>query len=181
MDKHSILMEIIGSTPDVVVWPDAKAKIAEHLIKNGVMLSAEAEELKADNQRLREMWAKAVSETSKANASQWHWIPASTPPEKDGEYLVCGPTLKPCVKDFCVKPRFTAQENVWYEYNSLVMCCCSINNSVTHWTHIPEGLSRDEFVEFWHQNETGKSLRNFLGMTPTQYEEWLKRGEVSEQ
>lgn len=32
----------------------------------------------------------------------------------------------------------------------------------------------DEYVTYWHNNETGISLREFLGMTKYEYEEWLK-------
>ena len=39
--------------------------LADHLIANGVTFSTEIEELKADNERLRNMWAKAVSDLSK--------------------------------------------------------------------------------------------------------------------
>lgn len=44
--------------------------LADHLIANGVVVSEEITELKADNERLLEMWAKAVSELSKAKAEQ---------------------------------------------------------------------------------------------------------------
>ena len=112
---------------------------------------------------------------------QDNWISAKHPPQKDGKYLVCGPTLPSVVKNFAANPRFFAEENVWYEYNRTTRTYHSINNSVTHWMPIPEKASLDDFVEFWTQNETGKSLREFLGMTREAYEEWLKRGEVSEQ
>lgn len=42
--------------------------LIDHLIANGVTLSTEVEELEADNERLRNMWAKAVSDASKAQA-----------------------------------------------------------------------------------------------------------------
>lgn len=41
---------------------------ADHLLANGVVVSEEIAELKADNERLREMWAKTVVELSKAKA-----------------------------------------------------------------------------------------------------------------
>ena len=48
----------------------------DHLIANGVVFLEEIEELKADNERLRDMWAKAVSELSRAKAErpQGEWV-----------------------------------------------------------------------------------------------------------
>lgn len=36
----------------------------------------------------------------------------------------------------------------------------------------------DDYVDFWHENDTGNTLREFLGMSPFEYAEWLKRGDV---
>lgn len=36
----------------------------------------------------------------------------------------------------------------------------------------------DVFVEYWHTHETGNTLRDFLGMSQFEYEEWLKFGDV---
>ena len=70
------------------------------------------------------------------------WIPVSEPPKENGQYLVCGPTLDTCVKDFCLDYKNGLAKNVWYEYNSLIMDCHSINNSVSHWMPLPK---RKEF------------------------------------
>lgn len=32
----------------------------------------------------------------------------------------------------------------------------------------------DELVEYWHTHDTGVELREFLGMTPSEYEHWVK-------
>lgn len=32
----------------------------------------------------------------------------------------------------------------------------------------------DEYVEYWHQNDTGNSLQEFLGMTKAEYVQWIK-------
>lgn len=32
----------------------------------------------------------------------------------------------------------------------------------------------DNFIDFWHENETGKTLREFLGLTVYEYQEWGK-------
>lgn len=32
----------------------------------------------------------------------------------------------------------------------------------------------DQYVEYWHTHDTKNSLREFLGMTEYEYEEWLK-------
>lgn len=36
----------------------------------------------------------------------------------------------------------------------------------------------DDYVDFWHENDTGNTLREFLGMSPFEYAEWLKLGDV---
>lgn len=36
----------------------------------------------------------------------------------------------------------------------------------------------DDYVDFWHENDTGNTFREFLGMSPFEYAEWLKRGDV---
>lgn len=59
------------------------------------------------------------------------WIPVSEPPKEDGAYLVCGPTLNTCVKDFTI-------DEGWIEFNSLMNHYCNINNSVSHWMTLPE-------------------------------------------
>lgn len=32
----------------------------------------------------------------------------------------------------------------------------------------------DELVDYWHTHDTGVTLREFLGMTPSEYENWAK-------
>lgn len=32
----------------------------------------------------------------------------------------------------------------------------------------------DYYIDFWHENETGKTLREFLGLTVYEYQEWGK-------
>lgn len=36
----------------------------------------------------------------------------------------------------------------------------------------------DAYVEYWHTHETGNTLREFLGMSQFEYEEWLKFGDI---
>lgn len=36
----------------------------------------------------------------------------------------------------------------------------------------------DDYVYFWHENDTGNTLREFLGMSPFEYAEWVKLGNV---
>lgn len=36
----------------------------------------------------------------------------------------------------------------------------------------------DDYVEYWHTHETGSSLREFLGMSEYEYEEWLKNDDT---
>lgn len=36
----------------------------------------------------------------------------------------------------------------------------------------------DDYIDYWHDNETGNTLREFLGMTPYEYEEWLKHDDT---
>ena len=35
----------------------------------------------------------------------------------------------------------------------------------------------DEYIEYWHTHETQNSLREFLGMSVCEYEEWVKLGD----
>ena len=30
----------------------------------------------------------------------------------------------------------------------------------------------DDYIDYWHENETGETLREFLGLTPYEYEAW---------
>lgn len=34
----------------------------------------------------------------------------------------------------------------------------------------------DKKVEYWHNNETGQTLQEFLDLSDKEYEEWLKKG-----
>lgn len=34
----------------------------------------------------------------------------------------------------------------------------------------------DDCVEYWHKNETGQSLQEFLGLSDSEYEAWLQKG-----
>jgi len=64
---------------------------ATDLIANGVATSDDIRELKADNERLRDMWAKAVSELSKEKARgvmAQTWISADNPPAEDQRVIV---------------------------------------------------------------------------------------------
>lgn len=36
----------------------------------------------------------------------------------------------------------------------------------------------DDYIEYWHTNETGVSLRIFLGLTEHEHEEWGKHGDA---
>lgn len=36
----------------------------------------------------------------------------------------------------------------------------------------------DDYVDFWHENETNDTLREFLGMSQFEYAEWLRLGDV---
>lgn len=36
----------------------------------------------------------------------------------------------------------------------------------------------DAYVEYWHTHDTANTLREFLGMTRYEYEEWIKHGDA---
>lgn len=93
--------------------------LADYLLANGVTVSEEVEELKADNLRLCEMWAKAVSDLSKAEASlikAKRWIPVTERlPYDEGERLLV------CYSDGWICDQYTP-----------------FDNGVTHWMPLPE-------------------------------------------
>ena len=63
----------------------------EQAYKNGYAKGYEdgIAEMETDNNRLRSMWAKAVSKASKADAQIPRWIPVTERlPDKDGTYIV---------------------------------------------------------------------------------------------
>jgi len=35
----------------------------------------------------------------------------------------------------------------------------------------------EDYIEYWHENESGLELNEFLGMTTYEYANWLKTGE----
>ncbi len=35
----------------------------------------------------------------------------------------------------------------------------------------------DEYIDYWHEHETGLTLREFLGLTPYEYQEWGKNSD----
>lgn len=77
--------------------------LADHLIANGVVVSEEIKELRADNERLREMWAKSISELSKAKAEK-RWIPVEERlPEAQGYYMVYHKNSKIAAERFYYK------------------------------------------------------------------------------
>lgn len=111
---------------------------------------AEVKELEADNQRLRDMWAKAVSDLSKIAADNHvggKWIPVTEMlPEKDGRYLVRKKVFNSFwyeVLGFARDGREVDEydfqqewENVWYQYDSEYGYFSL--DSVTHWMPLPE-------------------------------------------
>ena len=107
------------------------------------------EGLEADNERLRDMWAKAVSDASKADAQIPKWIPVTERlPDKDGKYLAFNKGIVAgsgyCrVLGFAKDARKIDQydfvedwQNVWYFYDSEYGYVTT--NSVTHWMPLPE-------------------------------------------
>ena len=36
----------------------------------------------------------------------------------------------------------------------------------------------DDYVEYWHNNDIGVSLQDFLGMTKTEYVQWIKNSDA---
>ena len=36
----------------------------------------------------------------------------------------------------------------------------------------------DRYVEYWHSHETGNSLKEFLGMSDSEYEQWAKNSDA---
>ncbi len=36
----------------------------------------------------------------------------------------------------------------------------------------------DKYIEYWHTNDTGNSLQEFLGMTDYEYEQWGKSSDI---
>jgi hypothetical protein len=105
--------------------------IIDHLIANGVTVQEEVEELKADNQRLCEMWAKAVSELSKAAVQEWIPVTARFP-AKDTEVL-------------CFKGRYIGTLMDVYTYvgnckweDTYGNRSCTEDEGITHWMPLPE-------------------------------------------
>lgn len=37
----------------------------------------------------------------------------------------------------------------------------------------------DDYIEYWHTHDTGNTLREFLGFTESEYEQWMKTGEIT--
>ena len=35
----------------------------------------------------------------------------------------------------------------------------------------------EDYIEYWHENDSDLELNEFLGMTPDEYAEWIKTGE----
>ena len=35
----------------------------------------------------------------------------------------------------------------------------------------------DDYIDYWHDNDTGVTLREFLGLTPYEYQEWGKNSD----
>lgn len=102
-------------------------ELADHLIANGVTTSAELEELKADNERLRNMWAKAVSDASKAEAENKasRWIPVTERlPEPFEVVLVYDHTGKSINWAYMTRHR---------EWVGVI-----VSHIVTHWMPLPE-------------------------------------------
>ena len=38
----------------------------------------------------------------------------------------------------------------------------------------------DDYIDYWHDNDTGVTLREFLGLTPYEYQEWGKNSDARE-
>ena len=38
----------------------------------------------------------------------------------------------------------------------------------------------DDYIDYWHDNDTGVTLREFLGLTPYEYQEWGKNSDFAE-
>ena len=87
------------------------------------------EGLEADNERLRDMWAKAVSDASKADAQIPKWIPVTERlPESEKCVLVYS-------KDGGVaEGKYNARFNEWVQFRWNVT---KLRN-VTHWMPLPE-------------------------------------------
>ena len=90
-------------------------------------------ELEADNERLRDMWAKAVSDGSKALSQIPRWIPVTKRKPKVGEFVLFmyaknnhNPTLY--AKNTMAVGR--------YEQRMFLVDGCQV--MVTHWMPLPE-------------------------------------------
>ena len=35
----------------------------------------------------------------------------------------------------------------------------------------------DDYIDYWHDNDTGVPLREFLGLSPYEYQEWAKNSD----
>lgn len=66
-DRLSRMIAELFVQPNICYWEVASLVIHAPTVD----IAAEIEELKADNQHLRKMWAKAVSDLSKATAEKW--------------------------------------------------------------------------------------------------------------
>lgn len=105
-------------------------RIADYLIANGVTISSEIEELKADNERLRNMWAEAVSKASKADAKITKWIPVTERlPENFISVLVHIPEMNPCP---------AVMEAYRFDDGWVTKMAAFDINCATHWMPLPE-------------------------------------------
>lgn len=147
---------------DFLIYHDAGEMVGDIYVSEGadylvsdivdmILQSQEkVKELEADNLRLRDMWAKAVSDLSKTavdNNVGRKWIPVTERlPEKDGRYQVSthgysnyGIRHACFAKDARKVDKFDFRcrwKNVWYGYDS-EWGHYEIGG-VTHWMPLPE-------------------------------------------
>ena len=140
MTDRERLVELFqhDNCPLFMVFGDKVDVLADYLIAHGVTVSDEIEELIADNNRLRDMWAKAVSDLSKATSNavifsknatvESKWIPVSErlPERFDGVLLWCDSN----------KYAFIGFKNGYGEW-----CVpgfeTGVNFRITHWMPLP--------------------------------------------
>ena len=108
------------------------------IITHGVTVSDEIEELRADNNRLRNMWAKAVSDLSKATANGvtvQEWYSADDYPKEDGTYLVQTNTGTITTARFYAFKSFPATKYLPACHRSPSW---QSNRNVVKWTFLPQ-------------------------------------------
>lgn len=129
MNDREKLIKLLGSTPDVVAWPHAKEKIADHLLANGVTFATDTND-----------GCKWISVEDRLPEEDLYCLVFRTfGYMRDG--VVSLATYFPRYKGLSGDPMNTKQ--VWCKYSSEVGYY-DISDSVTHWMPLPEPPKEDK-------------------------------------